>query len=213
MEAHEAISRRKTIRNFQQREVPMHLVRKLLDAGLKAPSHDHMRAWHFVIIQDKAQRRALLEQTITPRSTEEAAEIVESWGMTNPIQREMYIDAIPKQFRMLLDAGCLILPCFRQETPLLEPGSLSSLNGFASIWCCIENILVAAAAEGIFGVTRIPSERERETIKRFLSVPTDYEIPCYLALGYPKAMAKRARQMEVSVDERIYVNVWGEHAS
>jgi nitroreductase len=210
MEVYEAISRRKTIRDFQQREVGMGMVRKLLDVGLKAPSHDHMREWHFIVIQDEAKRRALLEQTITPRSEEEAAEIVDRWGMTDAMQRAMYIDAIPKQFRMLLDAGCLILPCFRQETPLLQPETLSSLNGFASVWCCIENILVAAASEGIFGVTRIPSDTEREMIKHILSVPEDYEIPCYLALGYPKGTAKRARRKEVSVDERIHVNAWEE---
>ena len=59
----------------------MGMVRKLLDVGLKAPSHDHMREWHFIVIQDEAKRRALLEQTITPRSEEEAAEIVDRWGM------------------------------------------------------------------------------------------------------------------------------------
>ena len=55
---------------------------------------------------------------------------------------------------MLRDAGCLILR--RSGTGnALEPESLSALNSFASIWCCIENML-AAAAEGILGVTRIP---------------------------------------------------------
>ena len=74
------------------------------------------------------------------------------------------------------------------------------------MWCCVENILIAAASEGIFGVTRIPSESERETIKRVLNVPKDYEIPCYLALGYPKGTAARARQVKVSVEERMHIN-------
>jgi nitroreductase len=212
MDIYEAISERKTIRDFQHKEISTALVRKLLEAGLKAPSHDHMREWHFIILQDREKRRLLLEQTIKRRSEDGAKKIVESWGIQDVMQREMLIDAIPKQFRMLLNAGCLILPCFRQETPLLQPKSLSSLNGFASVWCCIENILLAAATEGIFGVTRIPSENEREMMKRILNVPEDYEIPCHLALGYPKETAKRARQKEVSVDERIFVDAWQERA-
>jgi len=183
-------------------------VKKLLDAGLKAPSHDHLREWHFVIVQDRSKRRELIEQTIKPRSRKEATDIIDSWGMTDETQREMYVDAIPKQFSMLLNAGCLIVPCFRQTTPLLQPENLSDLNAFAAMWCCIENILVAAAAEGIFGVTRIPSAREIETIKRIFGVPQNYEIPCYVALGYPQESAARAEQIEVSVDERMHINTW-----
>lgn len=208
MDVYEAISARKTIRDFEQREIAMDVVRRLLDAGLRAPSHNHLREWQFIIVQDKSTRRELLEQVITPRSREEAVDIVESWGMTDELQRKMYIDAIPKQFSMLLNAGCLILPCFRQKTPLLQPETLSSLNAFASIWCCIENVLIAAAAEGIFGVTRIPSEAERETIKRFLNVPEDHEIPCWLALGYPKSTAARTRQIQVLVGERMHINAY-----
>jgi len=208
MNVYEAIASRKTIRDLERKTIPMEIVRKLIDAGLKAPSHDHLRDWHFVVVQDESKRRELLEQTITRRSREEAEEIVDAWGMTDEVQREMYIDGIPKQFSMLFEAGCLILPCFRQETPLLEPESLSSLNAFASIWCCIENILIAAASEGLFGVTRIPADAEEETIRRILEVPLGYQIPCYLALGYPKREARRARQKTVRVDERIHTNVW-----
>ncbi len=208
MDTYEAISRRKTIRDFRQEEISMDIVKRLLDAGLKAPSHDHLRAWQFVIVQDRSKRRELIEQTIKPRSRDEAIAMVSGWGLTSELEREMYIDAIPKQFSMLLNAGCLILPCFRQTTPLLQPESLSSLYAFAAMWCCIENILIAAASEGIFGVTRIPSEEERATIKRILNVPTDYEIPCYVALGYPQESAARAKQVKVSVDERMHINVW-----
>jgi len=109
---------------------------------------------------------------------------------------------------MLIEAGCLIIPCFRQRSSLLQPKALSSLNAFASMWCCIENILVAAASEGIFGVTRIPFEEERETMKRFLGVPEGYEIPCTIALGYAKTTAERTTQKEIHVGERIHVDAW-----
>ena len=208
MDVYEAMAQRKTIRDFEAVEIGMDVVKRLLDAGFKAPSHNHLRQWHFIILQDKSKRKELLDQTITQRGKKEATQIVDRWGMTDEEQREMYIDAIPKQFSMLMEAGCLIVPCFRQQTSLLQPETLSSLNAFASIWCCIENILVAAASEGIFGVTRIPFETERETMKRFLNVPEDYEIPCCLALGYPNKTAVRTRQKKVRLDKRIHVDGW-----
>jgi nitroreductase len=63
---------------------------------------------------------------------------------------------------------------------------LSALNSFASIWCCIENILIAAVSEGIYGVTRIPFDDEIEYIREILNIPEDYDFPCYLGLGYPR---------------------------
>jgi hypothetical protein len=128
--------------------------------------------------------------------------------MTNEIQRNMYIDAIPKQISMLLSCQCLVIPCYRQESNVLKPKNLSDLNGFASIWLAIENILIAAASEGVFGVTRIPGDAERQQVKEFCQIPSGYDIPCWLALGYPKKETKRAIQVEINLVERIHHESW-----
>jgi nitroreductase len=167
-----------------------------------------MREWHFVLLNDRARRKELLDQIIHPVGQKGATAIVNRWKMTDAVQREMYIEGIPRQYSMLNEAGALILPFFYQPSPLLKPRSLSDLNGFASIWCCIENILIAAAAEGIFGVTRIPFDEERRTIKSFLNIPDGYEMPCYIALGYPAENAQRARQVEILLEERIHADRW-----
>jgi len=208
VDVYEAMAKRKTIRDFEAVEIGDDVAQRLIEAGFAAPSHNHLREWHFVVLRDRSKRKELLKRTIKSRNRDEATRIVDAWGLTDELQRDMYIDAIPRQFFALMEAGCLIVPCFRQRTPLLQPETLSSLNAFASMWCCIENILVAAASEGIFGVTRIPFENERETMKRFLGVPDGYEIPCTIALGYPKQTAKRTAQTQIRIDERIHTNGW-----
>jgi nitroreductase len=208
MDIYEAMAARKTIREFAPREIEIDLVKKLIGAGFKAPTNNHMREWHFVLLQDPAARKELLDQTIHPVGRRGAIGIVNRWGLTDDKQRELYIEAIPRQYQMLASAGCLIFPCYCHPGNLLKPKDLSALNPFASIWCCIENILVAAAEEGIFGVTRIPFEEEREILKQSLKIPAGYEIPCYLALGYPAESAARARQVDIPLAERIHLNTW-----
>lgn len=208
MDVYEAIAARKTIRDFAPVEVELDVIKKLVTAGLQAPTNNHMREWHFILLQDRARRKALLDQVIHPLDHNGALRVIDDWGMTDEIQRAMYLDGIPKQYAMLMNAGCLILPCYCQPGPLLQPRDLSALNAFASIWCCIENLLVAAAAEGIFGVMRIPGEAERATIKSFLNIPEGFEVPCYLALGYPAEGARRARQVEIRVEDRIHTGAW-----
>jgi nitroreductase len=208
MDVYEAIKARQTIRDFSSREIKSTTLKKIISAGFKAPSNNHMREWHFVLLQDKSRRKELLDQVIHPVDAKGATAIVDRWGLTDKKQRTTYIEAIPKQYNMLFTAGALIYPCYPQPTPLLKPRSLSEMNPLVSIWCCIENMLVAAAAEGIFGVTRILFEDERKTLKKFLGIPKGFEIPCHLALGYPAENAKRLPQVDIDLDERIHTNGW-----
>ena len=208
METLTAIANRKTIRDFENREIPREVIEKIITAGVQAPSNNHMREWEFVLLEDRDMRRALLNEIINPLDKKGALAIINRWGMKDTDQREMYLDAIPKQYAMLNDAACLILPCFKQESPLLKPKTLSALNGFASIWMCIENMFIAAADHGVYGVVRIPMDDEKKIVKDKLQIPPNYEIPCFVALGYPAENARRARQVEIDIKSKIHTDKW-----
>lgn len=136
MDLYEAIEKRRTIREFQDKQVPMDTVKKIISAGLKAPTNDHLRQWEFVVVNDKNKRAEILKLEVLS-DYDEREKFMDSYAMTDSDQRGMYHIAMPKQFSMLYTAGCLILPFFKQRTPLLEPTCLSDLNEFASIWLCI----------------------------------------------------------------------------
>lgn len=208
MDIYEAIDLRRTARDFKAVEIEMDIIKKIIAAGLKAPTNNHQREWEFIVINDQATCLSVITPIAKNTSTEDAKAIIDQWGLTDPVQRAMYLDGIPKQYQMLLTAGCLILPCFRQSSPLLKPANLSALNSFASIWCCIENMLLAAVSEGIYGVTRIPFEEERSHVRQVLKIPEDYEFPCYLALGYPREDVEPILQHAIPVEERIHFNKW-----
>lgn len=207
MELYEAIEKRRTIRDFENKPVDAAIVERIIGAGLKAPTNNHLRQWEFVIVNDKAERSRVLDlQDMT--DPEDCDRMLDGFGMTDADQRGMYHIAMPKQFSMLYNAGCLILPFFKLREPLLQPSCLSSLNEFASVWLCIENMLLAAAAEGVYGVTRIPMTEESEHIKKTVGHPDDYAMPCYIALGYPAKDAKVPVQKVVNAADRIHINRW-----
>ena len=207
MEIYEAIEARRTIREFKDLAVEMPVVEKIINAGLKAPSNDHLRNWEFVVVTSKEARANLL-QVKDMESTSQINSLLDSWNLSDKLQRDMFLEAMPRQYSMLYNAGCLILPFFKKKTPLLQPQTLSSLNPFASIWCCIENMLLSAAAEGLFGVTRIPMPNESEHIKNVLKHPDEYAMPCYLALGYPAENAARTVQKNITAKDKIHLNTW-----
>ena len=61
MELFEAINKRKTIRDFENGAISKEILVKIISAGLKAPTNDHMRDWHFVVVTDNDIAVKLLE--------------------------------------------------------------------------------------------------------------------------------------------------------
>ena len=121
----------------------------------------------------------------------------------------MFADALPKQQRMLVRSGCLVLPFFRQkDCPLCRPVEQSSLNYFASAWAAVENMLLAATAEGLSCAFRIPIGDEAEHVKRVVGAPEGYEFTCFLAIGHAAEDARICRQKTIDPDTRIHADRW-----
>jgi nitroreductase len=167
-----------------------------------------MRNWEFVVITDKKEKAKLISPVFRDTSRESAEKVIENWNMSDECQINMYLDAIPKQYSMLYHAGCIVLPFFKQKSPLLKPENLSSLNAFASIWLCIENILLAATAEGLGVSIRIPSEEELAYLREVVQYPEDYVMPCYLGIGYPAPDAMIIPQKTFDIKDKLHINQW-----
>ncbi len=56
MDFYEVIERRRTIRDFENKPVDIEIIKKIISAGLKAPTNNHLREWEFVIVNDKKER-------------------------------------------------------------------------------------------------------------------------------------------------------------
>lgn len=212
LDAYQAFRARRTIRDFAPRPIERAALARILEAGLLAPTHDPQNGRRFVVVDDAAARVQLVRAFWRERTREETTTLVDSWQLESPEQRAMYLDALPKQASMLLSAGALVIVCFRQLEPLLEAkASLHQLDAFAEVWMCVENILVAAATEGIFGVTKVPSASdESQRVRRTLGIPDEVEVACYLALGYPAAGAPTFPPPPGEAGSSIYYNRWGE---
>ena len=196
------------VRDFTSQPVDLKTVKRILSAGLKAPTNDHMRNWEFIVLTDGALIEKLIKKIPKAVSDKRVDFILKSWRLKNDCQQRMYRDAIPKQYEMLSKSNCLILPLFKQGKNLLEPKSISSLNAFASIWCCIENILLAATAEGLGCALRIPLNGEAEYVGQILKLPENYVFPCYLAIGHPEEGVVLPKQIDHDLEGKLHLNAW-----
>lgn len=208
MEFYEAIEKRRTIRDFENESISENIIQRIIEAALKAPTNDHMRDWHYIVIQDKNTIMKLLDIVPKSISDEDMDNLIRDWNLTDDMQQECYRNAVPKQYKMLIDASVIVIPLLKQKTNILRPDNVSHLNGFASIWCSIENIFLAATAEGYGCSMRVPLGNEGEWAKDVLQFPDDYFMPCFIGIGKPKNNTPTVKQKSISVKERIHWNKW-----
>lgn len=208
MDFFEAVEKRRTVRDFEKGAIPQEDIVKIIDAALKAPTNDHMRDWHYILVRDRAAVLRLLE--IVPRtiSDEDMEQLLRDWDLRDSVQQNSYRIAVPKQYRMLADASVLVAPLMKLKTDLLHPDNISHLNGFASIWCSIENIFLAATALGYGCSMRIPLGDEEQWAKDVLGFPDDYFMPCFIGIGIPKKDVPGIEQKAIDIRERIHWDKW-----
>lgn len=135
-------------------------------------------------------------------------QLIIDWNLSDREQQECYRKAVSKQHKMLLDASVVVIPLLKQKTDILNPNNISHLNGFASIWCSVENIFLATTAEGYACTLRVPLGNEGEWARDVLGFPEDCFMPCYIRIGKPKADADVVKQKKIAVKDRIHWDKW-----
>lgn len=208
MDFFETLQRRRTVRDFDTYAIDEETIKKIISAAFKAPTNDHMRDWHFIFITDEKIVHQLVNKIPESVSNKDMEELIKNWNLNDACQQSCYKNAVPKQYAMLTTASCVIIPLFKQKVDLLHPENLSHLNGFASIWCAIENIFLAATAENLACNLRIPLGDEDEWARTVLHFPDEYLMPCFIGMGRPSQDAKIIPQKEINLNERIHKNTW-----
>ena len=204
MNLQEAINRRRTVREFSEKMVPFEIIERALEAGLKAPSYNHLKQWNFILVKDQDKRFAL---TQTEEMVEEITdELEQSLDGYDHLVKEMYLDAIPRQKKMILEAPELMVVIYKPKTQIFESKKIYDLNCLASVWCCIENILLSLAEENIFGVTFIP--QNTNAIKKVLCVPQELEVAAIIPFGYKATNAKIIPQKEIDLNTKLHIDNW-----
>lgn len=199
MEFYEVINARRSIRQFEDREIPRDILERILNAGLKAPSSNHQRRWELVTLTDKAIIHDL-------------AQIVRPYPcrITEPKtpQQEMFKIAYPRQRSMIEECVCVVLPFFKQKYPMTEDKNGYGLMDYGATWALVENMLLAATAEGLGSVVHIPVKKEPEKIKEFLRIPDGWHLPTLVILGYASPDAEIPSQVKATVENKVHWNKW-----
>jgi nitroreductase len=204
MEFHEVLKKRRTVREFSRKPVPAEAVRRALAAGLQAPCNAHLKSWQFILLHDRERRCQAVSQGLRARDITDRAEIERFVApFADEELKDVYRRSLPLQLTMMREAPELLVVCYKMK-PLGDCRTLFELNPLASAWMCIENIMLALAAEGLFGCTYTPYEAQG--LKEFLGVPAGYEIAAVIPFGFPKKQPAAAGRENLAA--RLHIGGW-----
>jgi nitroreductase len=175
MELHEAIETRRTIRIFKAGVTEAQL-RKLLAMGAKAPSTRNKQSWEFIWVTEQ-------------QLVDQIAELKYQYNRKFPpgpgeSQQEVEGRAL-NQKRWFANAS-VVAVC-------TQGGDV------ASAWLAVENISLAAVADGLGSGIIGMGGVEKKAVETLLGLPASYELVCILKLGVPDgAVAKPPTRPEFS---------------
>lgn len=205
MELRNVIEKRRTIRDFQGDEISKDIIDYAIENGFKAPTYNHLRDWDFIILNQLESKLKLIESENLDKLID-IKELEHKFKNEDKVMKEMYLDAIPKQKKMILEAPTVIVVVFKPKTRVAEAKKIYDLNCLASIWTCIENFLLCLAEYDVYGVTFIP--QNIETIKEKLEIPEELEIASIIPIGYMADDARILKQKSINISERKHYEKW-----
>ncbi len=170
---YETIHRRRDVRGqFTGEEIPLGVLRRILEAAHAAPSVGLSQPWDFVVVRDVATREAFREHVLEERQRF-LAEL--------PPERADLFGRI--KIEGILEASCGIVVTYdpaRGAPYVLGRHSIADA-GLYSVCLAIENLWLAATAEGL-GVGWVSFYVE-EFLRALLSVPRGTRPVAWLCIG------------------------------
>ena len=175
MDFREVVVRRRSVRKFGEDSVPADVLGRVLEAGRWAPSAGNSQPWRFIVVKGDDVKGKIAE--VCTRSS-----------------RKAWAGFSPERARYLAERGGTWDKSYMKRLPVLVavcysvPKGMREELALASAWMAVENMLLAATAEGLGSCIYTAYDGEEEkALMETLQVPEQYRLAIIIQLGYANA--------------------------
>ena len=169
----QAMRLRRTSRDYEDRDVPRHVLEDMVEAARWAPNHRHTEPWRIFVLDRSGDKR------------KEIADLVAQWtfdSIKNPApgRRENSAEAARQE---ILDA-----PSFIYVYSVPGPTEEVTTENYAATCCAVQNMQLAAYAHGVAVGWSTGKPTKPERLADVLGADPDWTIVGALYVGYPKTV-------------------------
>jgi nitroreductase len=216
MDVYEAIEKRRSVRVFKQ-GVSEEQLRKIMLAGAKAPSGSNVQPWEFIIIDDPK----IIEQIAEHKYQQTLKMIIDQMILDDPTIIEQIYQQTLKEPLSLKGAvrqkgayrNCTVIAVCNKKGHGIGRKSWMNIENIASTWMCIENMALAATADGLGIVTSILREEHKVAVEKLLGIPEDYELATMVLIGVKGEVLGERRGAVRPAFSWLHINRFGTTAT
>jgi nitroreductase len=198
MEVTEAIHKWRSIRKYKSQPIPNETLRKILEAGRRAPSWENVQPWHFIVIEDAAIKEKLSRLASGQKQVAQAPVVIGVCGDLSAWDKPKNREALME----LVHSGVLNVPeevidnvflkdpvfCVAENGPAIILSRTFEQLGIAYAFMAVEAINqgLGMCIVGAFGNEITQAQKKLyEEIKASLGIPEKMYLLCMLTLGVP----------------------------
>jgi len=200
LEFYETLLERSSIRRFKRTPVPDDAIHRILNAGMHSPSAEHRQHWEFIWIKDGNLRMKLAE--LKYQSRKKMAKVL------YPELTDERIEQIADgQRASVKSAPVLIAVCYRDLDNPIEVGTGKISLSYGAAWQCIENMWLAATAEGLGFSPTFYGDDVYGEVKKLLGLPQGIEFAAVLRIG--KKAQREKRKPIARLEDKLHYDKFG----
>lgn len=203
-------SRRDVRSHFVDRDIPDDVLLRILNAAHHAPSVGFSQPWNFILIKDNGIRQQVKKSFL--RERERSTSMLEG----DKVRQKRYVSL---KLEGIMESALNI--CVTYDPTRFGPFVLGRTSieetGVYSVACAIQNLWLAARAEGV-GVGWV-SILANEDLEKILAIPSHVRTVAYLCLGYVSEFSEKP-DLELAgwlprmdLDKVVCYERWGVHQS
>jgi nitroreductase len=182
----EAVEQRRATPSFDGAPILDADLKKILEAGLKAPSGYNMQPWRFVVVRAPEQRRRLRAASFNQAKVEEASAVIVACG-----DQDSWRTDLDEMIRLGREGG--MTENYAEQARVNIPaylGNHPNLTAWLNRHVMIGLTSMLWMAE-VLGYDTAPMEGfEPEKVREVLRLPLSYEVIALLAVGHLKGPDK-----------------------
>jgi nitroreductase len=184
-----AIAERRSTSSFDGSPLPGDDLRKIVEAGLKAPSGYNLQPWRFVVVRTAEQRRRLRQASYNQAKVEEASAVIVACGDADGWRN----GDIEEMLRLGREGG--MPENYAEQAKTTIPEYLANhpnLPAWLNRHVMIAFTTMMLMAETL-GYDTAPMEGfEEQKVREVLRLPLSYTVVALLAIGHAKGPEKFA---------------------
>jgi nitroreductase len=207
------IKGRRSIRQWKREEVPDELLKKAVELATWAPNGGNYQGWRFIIVK----RKELIEKMANV--VQSVADKIASWPEAVSWQEDVdryrknasffrkapvCIGVFSGVYQSPMDKVLVARESFDREAKEILGFRRSAPTAIQSSAAAVTTMLLAFQQMGLGAVWLVSPIQAKKEIEAILKVPSNMDLICLIAVGYPDESPQKERRPVEEVLEFVY---------